>query len=70
MDFSRDYLEKLAEISTPEWEEGIGYDEKMRLFFSYYQLRIAAKDLLRDTTNKEARDKLSKLIKKLEIDME
>ena len=70
MDFSRDYLEKLAGISTPGWEKGMANDDREQQWYDYCQLRNAAKDLLRDSTDKEAENKVSKLVKKLEINIE
>ena len=74
MDFSRDYLEKLAGISTPEWRGEI-HDEifahkRSQQCYDYCQLRNAAKDLLDNLDDNETKKKLSKLIKKLEISIE
>lgn len=68
--FRRDYLEQLAEILTPRWEKGMANDDRERQCYDYCQLRNAAKDLLRDSTDKEAENKVSELVKKLEINIE
>ena len=70
MNFSRDYLEKLAAIETPEWEKGMGNDEREQQSCDYCWLRNAAKDLLKDSTDKKVENTLSKLVKKLEINIE
>lgn len=71
MDFNRNYLENVARISTPEWKEGMGNDERDQQCYDYCQLRNAAKDLLEDTADlvllKEAKNKVSELVKKLKI---
>lgn len=70
MDFSGDYLKKLAWIPTPEWEKGMGTDEREQQGWDYCQLRNAAKDLLRDSTDKETKNKVSELVEKLKINIE
>ncbi len=72
--FRRDYLEQLVKILTPRWEKGMANDDRERQCYDYCQLRNAAKDLLRDTTDlvllKETENKVSELVKKLEINIE
>jgi hypothetical protein len=73
MDFSKDYLEKLAEISTPkqrETHETFALYLESQKRFDFCRLRKFAKDLLYNPNNKEAKEGLSKLIEKLEIDIE
>jgi hypothetical protein len=71
INFNRDYLERLARISTPEWKEGMRNDERTQQCYDYRQLRDAAKDLLEDTADlvslKKAENKVSELVKKLKI---
>ena len=70
MNFGIDYLKKLAGISTPDLKDEIDYEKKIQTFYSYCQLRNAAKDLLDNPSDKEAEKELSGLIKKLEISIE
>ncbi len=74
MDFDRDYLEKLAEIPTPKQRETpYGTFElylESQKHFDFCKLRNTARDLLYNPNNKEAKERLSKLIEKLKIDIE
>ena len=69
MNFSRDYLKQLARIPTSKWEKGIANDERDEQCYDYCQLRNAAKDLLDNQNDKESKKELSKLVKKLKIDI-
>ena len=65
MEFSTEYLERLTNIETPEstrvdYEDGDVCDE-------YCQIRNYAKDLLSNPEDKESRERLSSLLKKLEL---
>jgi len=70
MDFSGDYLKKLTWIPTPKWEKGMGTDEREQQGRDYCQLRHASKDLLDNPNDEKAKNKVSELVKKLEINIE
>jgi len=68
MEINRGYLGQLISIEAPEWEKGMANDERDEQLFRYSNLRNAARDLLDNPQDTEARDKLSKLIKELKIE--
>ncbi len=59
------YLEMLAHIPTPSLSGGFGVEENHQVYHNYCQLRNLAKDLLSKPQDKEATEKLSELVKRL-----
>ena len=54
-------------IKTPKWEKEIDSNERQEQIYDYCQLRNYTKDLLENPKDEASKEKLSKLIIKLNL---
>lgn len=54
-------------MENPIFLSAFDVEVKNQIYNDYYALRISAQALLKDHNNKQARERLSELIKKLDI---
>lgn len=62
------YLGMLAGIKTPDLAGGFNVRENHEVYYDYCELRNRAKDLLSNLKDTKAREKLSRLVKKLKLE--